>query len=221
MPYVIEPMQLADVPEVSEVEKQCFAAPWPPSAYRRELRNPQVNRYVVARWVHASARRHPPTVWPPADSPWRARLGRLLPGLFPPIEVPANPYPIAGFAGLWLMGDEAHVTTIGVAPAHRGRRVGELLFLTMIDLALQMRANWLTLEVRVSNAVAQNLYHKYGLQIAGTRKHYYSDDGEDAYLMWSDPLQSPVFQERLRTLRAAFQTHMVRQDSADQVGTRL
>jgi ribosomal-protein-alanine N-acetyltransferase len=221
MPYIIEPMQQADVPEVAEVEKQCFASPWPPSAYRRELKNPQSNRYVVARWVHPSARRRAPAVWPPADSPLRARLGRMLPGLFPPVDLPVSPYPIAGFAGLWLLSDEAHVTTIGVAPSHRGRRVGELLFLTMIDLALERQATWLTLEVRVSNIVAQNLYRKYGLQIAGTRKHYYSDDGEDAYLMWSDPLQSEVFQSRLRTLRATFQTHMARQDAADAAGQGL
>ncbi len=214
-------MQMADVPEVSEVEKQCFAAPWPASAYRRELRNPQANRYVVARWVHPSARRRPPAVWPPAESPLRARLTSLLPGLFPPVALPSNPYPIAGFAGLWLMGDEAHVTTIGTAPAHRGRRVGELLFLTMIDIAQEMRANWLTLEVRVSNEVAQNLYRKYGLQIAGTRQHYYSDNGEDAHLMWSDPLQSPAFQERLRGLRATFQAHMAVQDAADLAGPGL
>jgi ribosomal-protein-alanine N-acetyltransferase len=218
MPYIIEQMQMADVPEVSAVEKECFASPWPASAYRRELRNPQANRYEVARWVHPSARRRPPSVWPPAGSPLRHRLGEIFPAIFPPIEPPSSPYPIAGFAGLWLMGEEAHVTTIGVALAHRGRHVGELLFLTMIDIALEQRSAWLTLEVRVSNRVAQNLYQKYGLTIAGTRKHYYSDDGEDAYLMWSEPLQSPAFRDRLSRLRAEFQARMVRQDAEESAG---
>ena len=221
MPYIIEPMQQADVLEVSAVEKECFASPWPASAYRRELRNPQANRYVVVRWVHPSARRRPPAAWPPAGSPLRARLGRVFPALFPPIETPSNPYPIVGFAGLWLMVEEAHVTTIGVAPAHRGRRVGELLFLMMIDTALDLGANWLTLEVRVSNVVAQRLYRKYKLQVAGTRKHYYSDNGEDAYLMWSDPLQSAAFKEHLAALRADLLAHLARQDAEDQAGVGL
>ena len=95
------------------------------------------------------------------------------------------------------MVDEAHVTTIGVAPEHRGKHIGEMLFLALVDIALEMRANWLTLEVRVSNTVAQNLYRKYGMQIAGTRKRYYSDNGEDAYIMWSEPLSSPAFQRTL------------------------
>lgn len=220
MPYVVEPMQVADVPEVSEVEKQCFASPWPASAYRRELKDPRANRYVVVRWVHPSARRWGPPAWLPAESPLRAHLSRLLPGLFPPVAVPSSPYPIVGFAGLWLMGEQAHVTTIGVAPAYRGRRLGELLFLTMINTALEMNARWLTLEVRVSNRVAQNLYKKYSLQTAGTRKHYYSDNGEDAYLMWSDDLKSPAFQARLGTLRAEFQERLARLEAEETAGLK-
>ena len=218
MPYVIEPMQLGDVPEVSQVERECFTNPWPASAYRRELRETATNRYVVVRWVHPSAQRRTPLVWPAAGSPLRAWLGGWLPHLFPPVEAPANPYPIAGFAGLWLMVDEAHVTTIGIAPAHRGRRIGELLFLKMVDLAVERRATWLTLEVRVSNTVAQNLYRKYGLTITGTRKRYYSDNGEDAYMMSSEPLQSPAFHARLARLRADLQTVIARQE-AEETGT--
>jgi ribosomal-protein-alanine N-acetyltransferase len=78
-----------------------------------------------------------------------------------------------------------------------------------------MKANWVTLEVRVSNTVAQNLYRKYGMHIAGTRKRYYSDNGEDAYIMWSEPLSSPAFQERLTTLRAAFNERMAAAAAAE------
>jgi len=217
MPYVVEPMQMADVPEVSAVERECFASPWPASAYRLELRSPQVNRYVVARWVHPSARRRAPG-WPPEGSSLRAWLSGHWPRRFPATAAAASPYPIAGFAGLWLMVDEAHVTTIGVAPPHRGRRVGELLFLRMIDVAVEMHASWLSLEVRVSNTVAQNLYTKYGLHTVNTRKHYYSDDGEDAYLMWSPQLQAPEFQARLAGLRAQFTERMARQEAAETGG---
>jgi [ribosomal protein S18]-alanine N-acetyltransferase len=215
MPYVIEPMQMADVPEVSMVERECFTSPWPASAYRRELRNPQANRYVVARWVHPSARRRPSPAWPPPGTALRDWLSRVAPGAFPPIDPKISPYPIAGFAGLWLMVEEAHVTTIGVAPAHRGRHVGELLFLTMLDIAMEVGAAWLTLEVRVSNTVAQNLYQKYGLHVSGRRRQYYSDNGEDAYLMESEPLRSPEVREGLRRLRAQAHERLARQDAAD------
>jgi [ribosomal protein S18]-alanine N-acetyltransferase len=212
MPYLIEPMTQADVDEVSAVERECFATPWPTSAYRRELRTPESNRYIVARYIGSNGRRRGGN----HDEPgWRQALERVLPWLIPAPTAPASPYPIAGFAGLWLMVDEAHVTTIGVAPEHRGKHIGEMLFLALIDIAMQMKANWLTLEVRVSNTVAQNLYRKYGMQIAGTRKRYYSDNGEDAYIMWSEPLSSPAFQERLAKLRAAFEERRAVMDAAE------
>lgn len=212
MPYSIEPMSQADVDEVSAVERECFATPWPTSAYRRELRTPESNRYIVARYSGPQARRRAGS----GDSAgWRRALERILPWVAPPAPSPANPDPIAGFAGLWLMVDEAHVTTIGVAPEHRGKHIGEMLFLALVDIAMEMKANWLTLEVRVSNTVAQNLYRKYGMQIAGTRKRYYSDNGEDAYIMWSEPLSSPAFQERLVKLRAAFNERMAAVEAAE------
>ena len=121
MPYIIEPMTQADVEEVSAVERECFATPWPTSAYRRELRNPESNRYIVAR-VHQPAgdppsRRHNGSRRRAAAGRW----GAVCPGWRPHRPPRPSPYPIAGFAGLWLMVDEAHVTTIGVAPEHRGQ----------------------------------------------------------------------------------------------------
>jgi len=100
------------------------------------------------------------------------------------------------------MVDEAHVTTIGVHPDHRGQGAGELLFLGLADLAAELNALRVTLEVRVSNAGAQALYRKFGLDIAGLRRRYYSDNGEDAYIMWSEPVASPQFQHRLAKVRA-------------------
>jgi len=69
---------------------------------------------------------------------------------------------IIGFAGLWLMVDEAHITTIAMHPDFRRRGLGEFLLVSMIDIAYDINARWVTLEVRVSNYNAQNLYRKYG-----------------------------------------------------------
>jgi ribosomal-protein-alanine N-acetyltransferase len=104
---------------------------------------------------------------------------------------------------MWFMYDEAHITTIGVDPAYRGQHLGELLLLAMIDDALRREATWVTLEVRVSNSVAQRLYRKYGFTIHGTRRRYYSDNGEDAYIMWSHSLKDEAYLSQLDELRAA------------------
>jgi ribosomal-protein-alanine N-acetyltransferase len=109
--------------------------------------------------------------------------------------------PIIGFAGMWVLYDEAHVTTIGVEPCFRGRGLGELLLLTMFDEAVRRHADWLTLEVRVSNQAAQALYRKYGLSPQGTRRRYYSDNNEDALIMWSRPLKDEAYRAELATLR--------------------
>ncbi len=90
---------------------------------------------------------------------------------------------VVGFAGMWQVLDEAHVTTIAVHPEHRGRKLGELLFLCLLEIALVRGATFLTLEVRKSNVVAQSLYRKYGLEVVGERKAYYTDNREDALLM--------------------------------------
>ena len=109
--------------------------------------------------------------------------------------------PILGFAGMWLMLDEAHITTIGVAPEHRGKALGEMIFVNLMDEALRRRARWMTLEVRVSNTAALGLYAKYGFTQQGLRKRYYSDNGEDAYIMWSESLRDPGYRRRLEDLR--------------------
>ena len=95
------------------------------------------------------------------------------------------------------------MTTIGVDPPHRGRGLGELLLLCMFDEAVARGANWLTLEVRVTNAAAQALYRKYGFTAHGTRKRYYSDNNEDALIMWSPALGEPAYRAEVESRRDA------------------
>ena len=108
---------------------------------------------------------------------------------------------ILGFAGMWLMFDEAHITTIGVKRSMRGRGLGELMLVHLIDQAGEMGAKRLTLEVRVSNTVAQELYRKYTFKEEGVRKRYYSDDGEDALIMWSDRIDESPFRSRFADMK--------------------
>jgi ribosomal-protein-alanine N-acetyltransferase len=204
-------MTADDVPEVSRVERRCFTNPWPASAYRRELQIPNQNHYLVLRDLPPSPEQtsSEPTS---AKSPNGASPDRSVPrrGLLPlafgrklglASDEPVAPAPILGFAGMWLAFDEAHITTIGVDPDFRGRGLGELLLVALFDEAFRRHANWLTLEVRVSNTAAQALYHKYGFHEQGRRKRYYSDNNEDALIMWSESLADPSYQSTIERLR--------------------
>lgn len=200
--YILEPMVQEDVEEVSGVERQCFTNPWPVSAYRRELRNTNQNYYIVLRddpAADAEEAEAPVVIEThPRDQRGRGRFA------FWPIgrrsEKDAPP-PIIGFAGMWNILDEAHVTTIGMRPDYQGRGLGELLFLELIDEAIRRKCTWVTLEVRISNYGAQALYRKYGFSIQGRRPRYYSDNNEDAFIMWSESLRDPAYLGRLDQLR--------------------
>ena len=108
---------------------------------------------------------------------------------------------VVGYAGIWLMVDEAHITTFAVHPDFRRRRVGERMLQRLFEIAAAMNAEWLTLEVRASNLPAQRLYEKYGFRRAGVRRRYYSDNNEDALIMWTERLKDRAVKERLASLR--------------------
>jgi ribosomal-protein-alanine N-acetyltransferase len=198
--YRLDPMTFDDVPAVGRVERRCFPNPWPASAYRRELQDLKQNHYIVLRALAPSGDEQVNESNPVRSVPRRSllplHLGRRH-------EQAAPQAQIIGFAGMWQSFDEAHITTIGVDPAYRGQSLGELLLLSMFDATITRGANWLTLEVRVSNDTAQALYRKYGFTVHGVRKRYYSDNGEDALIMWSRALSEPDVRAELEQHRAA------------------
>ncbi|TWT05875.1 ribosomal protein S18-alanine N-acetyltransferase [Planomicrobium sp. CPCC 101079] len=91
---------------------------------------------------------------------------------------------IVGYCGMWLVMDECHVTNIAIRPDERGKKLGERLMEAAMEIAKEKGAMLMTLEARVSNHVAQNLYRKLGFKNGGIRKRYYSDNYEDAIVMW-------------------------------------
>lgn len=122
---------------------------------------------------------------------------------------------LLGYCGYWLALDEAHVATLAVHPGWRGRGLGELLFGTMVREARAAGAVMVTLEVRESNKAARNLYGKYGLEVTGRRRAYYTDNGEDALIMTAMGVADPAYGLRLerlaedhgRRLRESFSDH--------------
>ncbi|HEX2173789.1 MAG TPA: ribosomal protein S18-alanine N-acetyltransferase [Dehalococcoidia bacterium] len=203
MPYLIEPMRLSDIAEVMDIEREAYTNGWPASAFRREIRENRLARYVVVREVESF---DPPAepLPPNADADdWLGERLKLLRRWFTVRENPEEIRPgrIVGYLGLWLMVDEAHITNVAVRDSHRRLGLAHLLLLAAVDISRQVAANVLTLEVRVSNQGAQTLYDKFGFTVVGRRKGYYSDNREDALIMTTPPLDSPEYQERLRRLR--------------------
>ena len=91
---------------------------------------------------------------------------------------------IIGYCGAWLIIDEAHITNIAILPEYRGRKLGEELLRYMMDMCRERKIERITLEVRVSNVPARSLYQKLGFVEGALRKNYYSDNQEDAIVMW-------------------------------------
>ncbi|MBC5829439.1 MAG: ribosomal protein S18-alanine N-acetyltransferase [Candidatus Eremiobacteraeota bacterium] len=110
---------------------------------------------------------------------------------------------IVAYGGIWVILEDSHITTIAVHPQHQGRKYGEVLLLYLLDRAIENEASWITLEVRESNDIAQNLYRKYGFTVVSTRRAYYSDNSENALVMWAGNLKGALYLNRLSALRAA------------------
>jgi ribosomal-protein-alanine N-acetyltransferase len=166
--FALELMREADIATVQEIEREIFSTPWPRNAYYRELASRSSAHYVVLRQEGTVER---PTGFHSAE---------LDPS-------------IIGYGGMWRMYDEAHVTTIGVRRDVQHHGHGRIVFAGLVQAAYDMGAKWVTLEVRVSNENAMRMYEAFGFKVIGRRKGYYTDNGEDAIVMWSDSIHSPRF----------------------------
>ncbi len=187
--YVVEPMTLDDLDQVMEIEHLAFPAPWSVRAYRFELTENEQSTMLVVR----PAISRPGLLAALAQRLRDSRLPRVL-----------------GYGGFWLLVDEAHICTIAVHPEWRGRGLGELLLLSLLQRGQRLGACRATLEVRVSNLSALGLYHKVGFQIVSLQKRYYADNQEDAYIMATPPFNSIEFQELLKRHRVRLATRLGR-----------
>ena len=109
---------------------------------------------------------------------------------------------VAGYSGLMVTGEDAHVTTLAVDPQLHRNGIGTRLMLGMVRTAVDRGARHLTLEVRVTNHPAQALYRKFGFAPAGVRKNYYVETNEDALVMWANDIDSPAYRHRLAAIEA-------------------
>ena len=107
---------------------------------------------------------------------------------------------IVGYGGLWKVFHEAHVTTVGVRARDQNKGYGRALFAALIQRAYALGARWITLEVRPSNEHAIRLYEAFGFKAIGRRRGYYTDNGEDALIMWSDSIHAPAFKRTFKDM---------------------
>ena len=206
--YQVRPMDFGDISQVMEIEQESFLNNWPTTAFKRELQNNRLARYLVAverreeaEEPSAPLAEHEPrtaTVPPQRLGRWLGEFKRLFGG-----EEEAEPSgePVVGFVGVWLAPGEAHIVNIAVRESHRGRGIGELLLIAAVALALLNDREVVTLEVRASNQAAQALYEKYGFKRVGVRQRYYSDNHEDAVIMTTEPIRPPSYQALFHRLR--------------------
>ncbi len=212
MPYAVRPARETDVSLLAEIEKEAFPTTLPPTPVKRELSN-RMASFLVAYEVpgndqlSSSASHEPPRARNDATTPGlRGLLRRLLRRKAAAPLSADSAERIAGYVATWYMTDEAHITGIAVLESLRGNGLGELLLMASIELAIRRQSRVVTLEVRVSNHVAQSLYTKYGFSQVGLRKGYYSDNHEDAYIMTTDPISSPAYSEQIHSLQETYKT---------------
>lgn len=105
---------------------------------------------------------------------------------------------LIGYGCFWAIVDEAHITIIGVHPDYQHQGLGKLILLALLDRACQRQMKHATLEVRISNQSAIFLYEKFQFKVAGQRKNYYADTGENALILWRGGLQTAEFQNTLK-----------------------
>jgi ribosomal-protein-alanine N-acetyltransferase len=160
--------------------------------------------------VHAIESASFPTPWPPYAFRQELETNRMARYLV--VRAGAR---VVAYAGVWLMVDEAHVTTFAVLPAYRRRGIGGLLLSGLMALSADIGAAVVTLEVRLSNVAARQLYQRFGFRPVGVRPRYYSDNGEDALIMTTERLDTPEMRRLMALMASRYAIDALPEDPAD------
>ncbi len=207
MPLYLRRMRRHDIPQVMRIEREAFPTEWPPTNFNREMEN-KLAYYIVA------STEPPPVVAKTFSLSWLQKIKQLAGSASGRLAVsgttPADD--IIGYAGMWMLADEAHITSLATPGQRRRQGIGESLLQYLIELATRKQARVATLEARVSNIPAQNLYLKYGFEKQGVRRNYYLDNHEDAVVMTTGFLHEDAFRIKLAALQ---QAHLARCGSID------
>ncbi len=191
-----------DISQVTELDRASVPTQGPVPNYKHELNN-RLAHYIIASDDVGIAGESKNKATPKKGFSTLASRLREVFSRNHGSPSSSNKRYISGFAGFWIMADEAHVTSIAVREKLRRQGIGELLLIVLIELAAELKASIVTLEVRASNYSAQQLYAKYGFAEVGLRRGYYTDNGEDAVLMSLADINSFSVQTNLERLKQA------------------
>jgi [ribosomal protein S18]-alanine N-acetyltransferase len=194
MTLTLQYMQSKNISMVSEIDNLSFDPPWPKDSYSFEINQSTISHMVVL------------VETPSADDDTleeNAGCRQIFDGLFSRADTPPQPRTVIGYGGLWKIADEAHISTIAIHPDYRGHSYGEILLAGMVGKAIMLKADYIVLEVRVSNHVAQGLYRKYGFTEFDIKNNYYRNNNENAYDMrvTFDPEKIATFEELYATIQ--------------------
>jgi len=172
-----------DIDAMTELDATCFSAPWSRASFEAELTTNQLAWYLVAEEMV-------PT-YENLETELNGELNGATDGIFESEKDEAQVGLLIGYAGLWAIEDEGHITNVAVHPDYRRMHLGSILVDMLIAQTRLEGLKRFTLEVRVSNQAAIALYEKFGFVSAGIRKGYYEDNNEDAMIMWLEAEENP------------------------------
>lgn len=187
----LKPLTAALLPAIVELDRLCLGGLWSLEGYRRELESPNSDLLILQKAEDGKKAEGRGQEIKMKDESGGMNQDPSHPSFL-------IPHPsLLGFACLWSIVDEAHITILAVHPDYRRQGLGQGLLVALLRSAWQRELKWATLEVRASNQAALALYQHFSFQEAGRRKRYYQDNGEDALILWRGGLQHPQFSQTL------------------------
>ena len=211
MSYATRPATEPDIEQLREIESEAFPTNWPLTPFKKELARDRVSVLVAYDTTQhpigtETNTGHYPVIRSVQPSRTLSGFLRRLIGKTSSNQNKDVADYVAGYVITGFMTDEAHILGIAVRGSLRGQGIGELLLISSIEMAMGNQSRVSTLEVRVSNYVAQSLYTKYGFKQVGERKGYYTDNHETAYIMTTDEIGSDTYIRRFRALASRYKS---------------
>ncbi|MCH8107953.1 MAG: ribosomal protein S18-alanine N-acetyltransferase [Chloroflexi bacterium] len=200
-------LRAEDIDQVIEIEREAFSPLWASTPFKRELNNRYASYLVAYRGSEVRETAVPPNDDLPKNRSLWGRFALLTQAVLGRRSVPPEPDSnVTGYVSVWYQGEEAHITEIAVREPLRGNGIGELLLIGSLRSAMEYGSQVMTLEVRVSNFIAQRLYEKYDFKLVGTRKAYYSDNREDAAIMTTSPILTDEYEQMFQDRQEAYRS---------------
>ena len=200
-------LRAEDIDQVIEIEREAFSPLWVSTPFKRELNNRYASYLVAYRGSEVRETAVPPNDDLPKNRSLWGRFALLTQAVLGRRSVPPEPDSnVTGYVSVWYQGEEAHITEIAVREPLRGNGIGELLLIGSLRSAMEYGSQVMTLEVRVSNFIAQRLYEKYDFKLVGTRKAYYSDNREDAAIMTTSPILTDEYEQMFQDRQEAYRS---------------